>query len=141
MAGVSNQSVDYIETHGAATITGDPIECYALKKFFQNDATRSDKFCGLGCVKSNIGHTRTAAGVAGLIKTALMVKHKAVVPTLHVKNVNSFLDIENSPFYITQKFSSYPKNKKQMTAGISSFGFGGTNAHMVLQSMLKINNE
>jgi acyl transferase domain-containing protein len=92
-----------------------------------------DQQCGLGSVKTNIGHTTVASGLAALIKTALVLKHRALVPSLHFEKINPHIDIDNSPFYITKHYQPFPPEKKRLIAGVSNFGFGGTNAHLVLR--------
>jgi len=133
-AGVDGKNMNYIEMHGAATVTGDPIEFYALKKVFANSTEISQNNCGLGCIKTNIGHTRVASGIAGFIKTSLMLQHKMFVPTLHINEVNSLIDLEDSPFFICKKTEKFPGHN--MTAGVSSMGFGGTNIHIVMRNYL-----
>jgi acyl transferase domain-containing protein len=133
-AEIEPSMIDYIEAHGAATLIGDPIEIFALKKAFQKQHNSNRKKCGIGSVKTNIGHTTLASGVAGIIKTALILKKRAIVPSLHFEVLNPNIIIKNSPFYITTKYKEFPKRKKDIFAGISNFGLGGTNAHMVLKN-------
>ncbi|MDE9493590.1 SDR family NAD(P)-dependent oxidoreductase [Xenorhabdus bovienii] len=129
LAGVEAEDVSYIECHGTATEIGDPIEVSALSRVFRN----SGNVCWLGAVKSNIGHLDEAAGVAGVIKTVMSLKHKQLAPTLHYHQPNDKLHIEETPFKVVDKLMdwSVPTNEKRI-AGVSSFGIGGTNAHIVL---------
>ncbi len=130
-ADVSPESIGFIETHGTATRLGDPIEFKALNKAFD---TSEKNFCALGAVKSNIGHCDAGAGVAGFIKTVLCLKHKKLVPTLHFRNPNPSLGIENSPFYINTEYRDFVSGTGLLRAGVSSLGIGGTNAHVVLEN-------
>lgn len=133
MAGVDPETITCMEAHGTATPLGDPIEVAALTKAFRM-GTQAKQFCALGSVKSNIGHLDAAAGVAGLIKMALSLHHNMIPPSLHFTKPNPKLDLENSPFYVNaalQKWTTKPGVPRR--AGISSFGSGGTNAHVVLE--------
>lgn len=134
-AGIAPETITYVEAHGTGTVLGDPIEVEGLKMAFDTDKRA---YCAIGSVKSNIGHLDAAAGVAGLIKTALALKHKMIPPTLHFKNANLKIDFENSPFFVNtdlMKWDRLKDNNKEIPrrAGISSFGFGGTNAHVILE--------
>jgi acyl transferase domain-containing protein/thioesterase domain-containing protein/acyl carrier protein len=134
IAEVEPQTISYIEAHGTGTPMGDPVEFDALKSAFD---TEEKGFCGIGSVKTNIGHLDTAAGVAGLIKTALALKHKQIPPNLHYQSPNPRFDIQNSPFYIVSKPMLWQQqNNDPLRAGVSSFGIGGTNAHAVMQEFL-----
>lgn len=134
LAGVEPQTIDYIETHGTGTSLGDPIEFEALKKVFQKSETNmGKKKCILGAVKTNIGHLNTVSGMAGLIKTVLILRNKKVPPTIHFNKPNHNIDLDNSPFYINRDIIELNKNKFPHQAGVSSFGVGGTNAHIVLE--------
>ncbi len=129
-ADINADEISYIEAHGTATPLGDPIEVAALTKAFRT-TTDKKQFCGLGSVKSNIGHLDAAAGVAGLIKIALSAYNKIIPATLHFKEPNPRIDFKNSPFYVVDKNIEWTE-KRPMTMGVSSFGVGGTNAHLVL---------
>lgn len=130
-AGVSAETISYVEAHGTATELGDPIEIQALTKAFR--ATTDKKgFCGVGSVKSNLGHLDSAAGVTGIIKTVLGLKHKSIPPSLHFNQPNPAIDFENSPFYLNNKLSEW-NGPVPRRAGVSSFGIGGTNAHIILE--------
>ncbi|HID99343.1 MAG TPA: amino acid adenylation domain-containing protein, partial [Thiotrichaceae bacterium] len=133
IAGVKPDTISYIETHGTATKLGDPIEMAALNKVFQTETQRQG-FCAIGAVKSNIGHTDAAAGVAGLIKTVQALKHQCLPPSLHFEHPNPQIDFANSPFYVNNTRSEWQTlNGTPRRAGVSSFGIGGTNAHLVLE--------
>lgn len=132
-AQVESDSISYVETHGTGTALGDPIEITALKRAFGSkygDAQR----CALGAVKASIGHLDAAAGVAGLIKTVLMLEHAAIPPTANFQTPNPELGLEDSPFYVNTKLEPWQRVPGGVRrAGVSSFGMGGTNAHAVLE--------
>ncbi len=132
MAGVSAASIGYVEAHGTATALGDPIEVAALTEAYRG-TTEQRQYCGLGSVKSNIGHLDTAAGVAGLIKAALMLRHQELVPSLHYREANPQIDFESSPFFVNTRLQPWLRNGTARRAGVSSFGIGGTNAHIILE--------
>lgn len=132
MAGVEADSISYVEAHGTATHLGDPIEVEALTRAFRRQTQRKN-FCTLGAVKSNIGHLNNAAGVAGLIKTALALKHKQIPPTLHFEEPNPLLDLSNSPFVVSNALLDWKAEGAPRRAGLSCFGIGGTNVHMILE--------
>ena len=131
VAGVSPESVSYIEAHGTGTKMGDPIEITALTQVFR-EQTRKTEFCGIGSVKTNIGHLDTAAGVAGLIKTVLSLKHRQLPPSLHFSQSNPEIDFTASPFFVNAKLRTWDAPEPRR-AGVSSFGIGGTNAHLVVE--------
>lgn len=127
------ESISYVEMHGTGTKLGDPIELEALSTVFR-EKTAKKNFCGLGSVKSNIGHTSAAAGVASVQKVLLLMKHKKLVPTLNVNQPNEHFDFENSPFYINTTLRPWDiQGYQYRRAGVSSFGFSGTNAHLILE--------
>ncbi|MFS0838697.1 HAD-IIIC family phosphatase [Paenibacillus sp. 1P03SA] len=130
IAEVEPESISYIEAHGTGTTLGDPIEIEALKTAFQTDNKR---YCGIGSVKSNIGHLNNAAGVAGFIKAVLALAHKQLPPTLHYERPNPKIDFENSPFFVNDRLRDWTNDSFPLRAGVSSFGIGGTNAHVVLE--------
>ncbi len=132
LAGVSADKISYIEAHGTATPLGDPIEVAALTQAFRQ-STDKKGFCAIGSVKSNIGHLDAAAGVTGLIKTALALEHKLIPPSLHFTQPNPQIDFANSPFYVNAKLIEWKTVDEQRRAGVSSFGVGGTNAHVVVE--------
>jgi acyl transferase domain-containing protein/SAM-dependent methyltransferase/acyl carrier protein len=132
MAGISPETIGYIEAHGTGTILGDPIELSALTEVFKAHTDRRG-FCGIGSVKSNFGHLSCAAGAAGLIKTVLAMQHGAIPPTLHYTAPNPAIDFAASPFYVTTALQPWASNGTPRRAGVSSFGVGGTNAHVVVE--------
>jgi len=132
MAGVDPRSISYVETHGTATPLGDPIEVEGLIKAFR-EHTPDKQFCAIGSIKTNIGHLTAAAGVAGLIKTALSLYHKQLPATLHYKEPNPQIPFTTSPFFVNDKFRDWNTDQLPRRAGVSSFGVGGTNAHLILE--------
>ena len=132
IAGFDAETIDYVEAHGTGTALGDPIEIGALKKVFEAGTDRKG-FCAIGSVKTNVGHLNTAAGVTGLIKTVLALKHKQIPPSLHFERPNPEIDFANSPFYVNATLRDWNANGTPRRAGVSSFGVGGTNAHVVLE--------
>jgi acyl transferase domain-containing protein len=132
LSDITADEISYIETHGTGTKLGDPIEIAALTKAF-NYTTDRKQFCAIGSVKTNIGHVDAAAGVAGLIKVALMLHHRQIPPSLHFKRPNPDIDFDNSPFFVATKILDWDDNGQKRRAGISSFGIGGTNVHAILE--------
>ena len=132
MAGIEPETISYIEAHGTGTPLGDPIEIEALTRAFRL-GTSAKNFCAIGSVKSNIGHLDTAAGMAGLIKTALALRHKTIPPSLHFISPNPKINFADSPFRVNQSPTEWKNGNSPRRAGVSSFGFGGTNAHVVLE--------
>ncbi|MCK5664908.1 MAG: type I polyketide synthase, partial [Thiotrichaceae bacterium] len=147
-AQIEPNTVSYIEAHGTGTSLGDPIEINALKNAFTElykkyGISLTDKAsCGIGSVKTNIGHLEAAAGIAGLFKVLLALKHKTLPGLLHFKELNPYINLQNSPFYIVDKtrpWTPLTDNNGQIIprrAGVSSFGFGGANAHIVLEEYI-----
>ena len=146
--GVDPGTVGYIETQGTGTAIGDPIEINAFKKAFsslfssRNREMPRKKCCGLGSVKPNIGHLESASGMAALFKVILSMIHKKLPATAHFKKLNPYIEIDDTPFYIVDKTLEWkaPKDDNGQTlprrAGINAFGFGGTNAHIILEEYL-----
>lgn len=132
MADVPAGSITYVEGHGTATPMGDPIEVAALTRAFRATTERKG-FCALGSVKSNVGHLDTAAGIAGLIKTVLALQHREIPPTLHAEPANPEIDFAGSPFYVNTALREWPAEEGLRRAAVSSFGIGGTNAHVILE--------
>ncbi len=130
MAGIEPESISYIEAHGTGTNLGDPIELEALKTAFASD---KKKYCAVGSVKANVGHLDIAAGITGLIKTTLSLKHKQLPPSINYDNPNPKIDFENSPFYVNTELREWKNGTYPQRAGVSSFGIGGTNAHVVVE--------
>jgi acyl transferase domain-containing protein len=132
-ARISPDTISCIEAHGTGTKLGDPIEMAALNQVFQS-STREKNYCAVSSVKTNIGHLIAAAGITGLIKTVLALEHKKLPPSLNFEQPNPEIDFDNSPFYINTHLSEWTIGKGiPRRAGISSFGFGGTNAHVILE--------
>ncbi|MCC5666153.1 acyltransferase domain-containing protein [Nostoc sp. CHAB 5784] len=132
IASFEPDTITYIETHGTGTALGDPIEIRALEKVFRAGTSKKG-FCAIGSVKPNVSHLNTAAGVTGLIKTALALKHQLIPPSLYFEEPNPEIDFANSPFYVNTQLSTWQTNGTPRRAGVSSFGLGGTNAHVVLE--------
>lgn len=128
----SHETITYIEAHGTGTPLGDPIEMAALNKVFREYTDRRS-YCAIGSLKTNLGHMDAAAGVGGLIKTVLMLENKEVPPSLHFEKPNPEIDFENSPFYVNTKLRKWVSDGSPLRAGVSAFGLGGTNAHLVLE--------
>ncbi len=131
-AGVDARSISYVEAHGTATPVGDPIEIEGLTAAFRRD-TQDSGYCAIGSVKSNVGHLVTAAGAAGLIKTALALCERKLPPTLHAKPLSAAIDFANSPFVVNDRLREWRSESAPLRAGVSSFGVGGTNAHVILE--------
>ncbi len=131
-AGVDIDSINYIEAHGTATEMGDAVELAAMMKAFE-DRTSTKQFCAIGSVKPNVGHLDRAAGVTGLIKTALALSHKQLPPSLNFEQASDDIDLQNSPFYVNTTLQDWPRQHTPRRAGVSSFGLGGTNAHVILE--------
>ncbi len=135
-AGVDPRTVSYIECHGTGTALGDPIEIAALSRVFaacpdEGDSRRN--YCAIGSLKTNIGHLDTAAGVCGLIKTALALYHGAIPPSLHFEAPNPRIDFAGSPFFVNTELRPWVSASGPRRAGVTSLGMGGTNAHVVLE--------
>ncbi len=133
LAGVSPDTITYIEAHGTGTELGDPIEMMALTEAFRRHTDRR-QYCAIGSVKTNIGHLDAAAGVAGLIKAVLALEHGVIPPSLHYEHPNPRIDFASSPFFVSTSATEWrTNNDTPRRAGVSSFGIGGTNAHVVLE--------
>ena len=131
-AGVDPATITYVEAHGTGTALGDPVEVAALTRAFRRRTDRKN-FCALGTAKTNVGHLDVAAGIAGLIKTAISLHHRTRVPLLHFQRANPRLDLENTPFYIQRELQDWTPGTTPLRAGVSAFGMGGTNTHLVLE--------
>jgi natural product biosynthesis luciferase-like monooxygenase protein len=131
-AEVSPGQVQYVEAHGTGTALGDPIEAKALGTVLAVDRSPGNR-CAVGSVKTNVGHLEAAAGIAGLIKVALSLKHRAIPASLHFQEPNPYIPFEKLPLRVPQTLERWPESPGPALAGVSSFGFGGTNAHVVLQ--------
>ena len=130
-AGVESETISYVEAHGTGTPRGDPIEIAALTRAF-GSAPRASR-CAIGSVKGNVGHLDVAAGMAGLIKTVLMLEQRELVPTLHFRQPNPQIDFDRSPFDVNASLRPWPEGAGPRRAGVSAFGMGGTNAHLILE--------
>ncbi|WP_425339329.1 beta-ketoacyl synthase N-terminal-like domain-containing protein, partial [Paenibacillus maysiensis] len=140
-AGIHPHSLSYLEAHGTGTALGDPIEIAGLMRVFQED-TADTQFCAIGSVKSNIGHCESAAGIAGLTKVLLQMKHRQLVPSLHADVLNPNIDFGRTPFVVQRELAEWKRPLLEVDgelrevpriAGISSFGAGGSNAHLVIE--------
>ncbi|WP_444996461.1 SDR family NAD(P)-dependent oxidoreductase [Aliikangiella sp. IMCC44359] len=151
-SGVEPSTVTYIEAHGTGTPLGDPIEINGIKSAFNQLAKESKSLpaqehrCAIGSVKTNIGHLELAAGIAGVIKVLLQMKHQKIVKNLHFKQLNPYIALDKTPFYIAEKNHDWVSLKDEQgrnipkRAGVSSFGFGGANAHVVLEEYIEEKN-
>ncbi|MFC9712838.1 SDR family NAD(P)-dependent oxidoreductase [Paenibacillus sp. NPDC056933] len=132
--GIDVEDIQYIEAHGTATKLGDPIELHALTESFAK-FTDKKRFCAIGSLKANIGHTTAAAGVLNVIKVLLSMQHEQIPPSINFNVTNEHIDFDNSPVYVNTKLSNWPVNSKgSRMAAVNSFGFSGTNAHVVIES-------
>lgn len=139
VAQIDASTVEYIEAHGTGTALGDPVEIAALTQAFRQTTTEKG-FCAIGSVKTNVGHLANAAGVVGLIKTALALKHGKIPASLHFDTPNPKIDFANSPFFVNTHLRDWPSKSHPRRAGVSSFGMGGTNVHVVLEEAPEIGN-
>jgi acyl transferase domain-containing protein/NAD(P)-dependent dehydrogenase (short-subunit alcohol dehydrogenase family) len=131
-AQVAPANISYVETHGTGTPLGDPIEVEALAEVLGAESLKAGQ-CALGAVKSNLGHLEAAAGMAGLIKAALALDREEIPPNLHYTELNPHISLEGTRFYLPSQRTPWPRGSRGRFAGVSSFGFGGTNAHVVLE--------
>ncbi len=133
IANVAPDTITYVEAHGTGTPVGDPIEIAALTQAYR-EGTDKTGYCGIGSVKTNIGHTDTAAGVASFLKVALAMQHRQLPPSLHFAQPNPACEFERSPFYVNATLKDWtPPAGVPRRAGVSSLGVGGTNAHLILE--------
>lgn len=130
------ESIGYIEAWGTATQIGDPIEVEALTKAFQLKTSKK-QFCAIGSVKTNIGHTDIAGGMAGVIKSVLALKNNVIPPTLHFKKANPYIDFVNSPFYVNTELKNWDNSTLPRRAGVNVSAIGGTNAFIILEEYIK----
>jgi len=135
-ANLTADSISYVETHGTGTLLGDPIEIEGLIEAF-HETTKEYQYCAIGSVKTNIGHLDAAAGVTSLIKAALCLHYKTLVPSLHYTCPNPRINFSNSPFYVNTELKPWSFDKGPLRAGVSSFGIGGTNAHVILEEPME----
>jgi amino acid adenylation domain-containing protein len=131
-AGVDPRSISYVETHGTATPLGDPIEIEGMTRAFRR-GTQDSGFCAIGSVKSNAGHLVIAAGATGLIKTALALRNAVIPPSINFRAHNAKIDFASTPFYVNAKLTQWKSDGAPRRAGVSAFGVGGTNAHVVVE--------
>lgn len=131
-AKVQPESISYMEAHGTATNLGDPVEITGIERAFRH-YTDKKQFCAIASVKSNVGHLDCAAGMAGLLKTMLMLQNKQIPPMVHFKQPNKKIDFIDSPVYINDTLIEWEKGETPRRCGISSFGLSGTNAHVILE--------
>ncbi|MCH8029346.1 MAG: type I polyketide synthase [Candidatus Dadabacteria bacterium] len=139
-AGISPGSVHYVEAHGTGTSVGDPVEALALGSVLSEEKTK-DAPCIIGSVKTNIGHAEGAAGVAGLIKTALCLKHRTIPPSLNFIEPNPNIPWDDLPIEVQTELGPWPVESETAIAGVSSFGISGTNVHMVLEEPPRLPEE
>jgi acyl transferase domain-containing protein len=133
--GIHPESISYVEAHGTGTRLGDAVEIAALHDAYRQHTART-QFCGIGSVKTNIGHVDTAAGLAGCIKVALSLQHQQIPPSLNYRTPHPALDLEHSPFYVVDRLTDWHAVVGASTpyrAALSSFGIGGTNVHAILE--------
>jgi acyl transferase domain-containing protein/acyl carrier protein len=130
--GVKPETISYVECHGTGTLLGDAVEIRALTKAFRGE-TKKQGFCAVGSVKSNVGHLDAAAGITGLIKVVQSLKHRMLPPSLHFKQPNPQIDFAHSPFYVNTALTPWKSESGPRRAGVSAFGVGGTNAHVIVE--------
>ena len=134
---INPETISYVEAHGTGTKLGDPIEVKALTKAFRK-FTNKNSFCGIGSVKTNIGHTTMASGVISLIKVLLSMKYNLIPPSLHYSVPNEHINFEETPFYVVSEPKEWKREGNNVRrAAISSFGFSGTNCHMIVDEYIK----
>ena len=131
-AGIDPKTITYIEAHGTGTKLGDPIEINGIERAFRIN-TKNKQFCGIGSVKTNIGHLDHAAGLAGLIKAILSLKNKSIPPSLHFKFPNKKINFEDSPVYVNDILREWESCEFPRRCGVSAFGLSGTNCHVILE--------
>lgn len=132
VSGVDPRTIGYVEAHGTGTALGDPVEVEALSQVYGRGATER-QWCGIGSVKSNIGHLSQAAGIVSLIKATLTVESGLIPPTLHFKKPNPAIDFAQTPFKVADGLGRFDRTEGPRRAAVSSFGIGGTNAHMIIE--------
>jgi polyketide synthase PksN len=144
-SGINPRTISYVEAHGTGTSLGDPIEIAGLNKTFQ-EYTTDKQFCAIGSAKSNIGHCESAAGIAGVTKILLQLKYRQLVPSLHSKVLNPSIDFSNTPFIVQQELAEWKRpvvdgQEFPRRAGISSFGAGGSNSHVLIEEYIPDNQD
>ncbi|MBR6825146.1 MAG: polyketide synthase dehydratase domain-containing protein, partial [Oscillospiraceae bacterium] len=131
-AGVQAESIDYVEAHGTGTLLGDPIEIIGLTNAFAKHTDRK-QFCGIGSVKTNVGHLVAASGCASLLKVSMALQNQLIPPSINFEEPNQNIDFLQSPVFVVDRPTSWPTGEKIRRAGINAFGFSGTNCHMVVE--------
>ena len=129
---VDPQSIEYVEAHGTGTEKGDPVEI-AATKLALGAGRDSDNACAIGSVKGNIGHTDAASGIAGLIKTVLALENEALPPTVNFDQANPACGFDSGPFFVNARLKPWRRGNRPRRAGVTSLGFGGTNAHVIVE--------
>jgi polyketide synthase PksL len=138
-AKIDPRTISYIEAHGTGTALGDPIEIRGLQEAFES-YTNEKQFCAIGSVKSNIGHLEAAAGMSQVTKVLLQMQHKKLAPSIHATKVNPYIDFSKTPFFLQQELTDWqPTTEHPRRAGISSFGAGGTNVHLIIEEFVEPN--
>lgn len=131
-AEIHPETIEYIEAHGTGTLLGDSIEVKGITHAF-NNYTQRRQFCAMSTVKSNIGHTVAASGMASLMKAVLALQHRKIPQMIHFRDVNPFIDFTDSAVYVSDRMADWPKREHPRRCGVNSFGFSGTNCHVVLE--------
>ncbi|GAB6988523.1 SDR family NAD(P)-dependent oxidoreductase [Paenibacillus pini] len=139
-AEVAADTIQYVEAHGTGTSLGDPIEIKGLTNAFRQFTDRK-QFCGIGSVKTNIGHSVAASGLAALVKVVMSMKHKQIPATINFHEPNPYINFPESPLYVNDVLSDWNKGDNPRRAGISSFGFSGTNAHVILEEAPEVDRQ
>jgi acyl transferase domain-containing protein len=132
--GIDPSTISYIEAHGTGTMIGDPIELKALTAVFRK-STQDRQFCGVGSVKTNIGHLLLASGIAGFIKVVMCISNRQIPASLNCEEPNPRFEFDKSPFYINRALKDWTPREGVWRAGISSFGLGGTNGHILVSNL------
>lgn len=133
-AGIDPETIAYIEAHGTGTTLGDPIEAQSIAQAFR-EFTSEKHFCAIGSVKSNIGHLHAASGIAGLLKCILSLQNKKLYPSINCERPNRNIRLKDSPIYVNKKLQNWKKGSVPRRCGVNSFGFSGTNCHVVLEEV------
>lgn len=136
-AGVTPAQIGYVELHGTGTSLGDPIEAKALGTVLATNRPPGNR-CAVGSVKTNIGHLESASGIAGLIKVALSLQRRQIPPSLHFQQINPYIPMDRLPLQVQQTLDAWPEVARPALAGVSSFGFGGANAHVILEEVPQV---
>ncbi len=139
-AEIDPETISYIEAHGTGTKLGDPIEIDGITKAFSK-YTQKQQFCGVGAVKTNIGHLDNTSGIAGLVKTVLALQHHQLPPTVHFEKPNQKINFERSPVYVVDHLEEWDTDKTRRRCGISSFGLSGTNCHLILEEAPQVSKK